>query len=861
MRHSFKITFSLITLVLMGGFAEASDIHITQDNWVSTMLDARAKVQKQDPDSIIDLSKLWLSIQQDFPIETDWLNQDLGITVCEQWFQDDGKTDSEERAITTALKGLKDSTSFEERFQSLRKDKAEPSDARWLTLYAEIAQARRAQRLQPLQKAWPTIVFTKHHSFGGSHYAYTEDLSDSAYPERERHNPDYRMGASLCLLQINPDGTSSVESLLESPDGIIRDPDVSYDGKRILFSKRNSNTDDDFHLYEMDIASREVRQLTDGLGYADYESVYLPNGDILFNSTRCVQIVDCWWTDVSNLYTCNADGQQIRRTSFDQVHTNYPTVMEDGRVIYTRWDYNDRGQLFPQPLFQMNPDSTGQTEFYGNNAWFPTTILHARGIPGTEKVLAVISGHHSHQRGKLGILDPAKGRQEADGVQLIAPVRETTPERIDAYGQDGAQFQYPYPLSEREFLVTFSPYGGNRNYPKPFAIYFMDIDGNRELLVSDPNISCNQPVPLVSRELPHHRPSQVDYAKDEGTYYLQDIYTGLGLKDVARGEIEKLRVVALDFRAAGIGYNQNRGEAGGALVSTPISIGNGAWDPKIVLGEAKVHEDGSALFKVPARTPLYFQAIDKQGRVAQTMRSWSTLQPGEMSSCVGCHEDKNQAPPTAYVKTMATQQEPQALTPFQNVEGGFSFPKYIQPILNKNCVQCHNNREALFTRISGETPSEQKSSTALNVFSLMADTNEDTSAKRLWSDAYLALTNSQPRKKEFPLTNMAGHSNELVNWLSTQSRPDALPSYHAGSGKSNLLTLLADGHGETNLSREELALIACWIDLGVPYCADYTEAAAWSDKEKSLYKQALKKRTRMQEMDRNSIESMRAENK
>ena len=191
----------------------------------------------------------------------------------------------------------------------------------------------------------------------------------------------------------------------------------------------------------------------------------LPNGHIVFNSTRCVQTVDCWWTEVSNLYTCDGEGRYLRRLGFDQVHSNYPTVTPDGRVLYTRWEYNDRGQIFPQGLFQMNPDGTGQTAYYGNNTWFPTTILHARAIPGTQKVVAVFSGHHTIQKGWLGILDPSRGRQENQGAQLIAPVRETAAVRVDAYGQSGDQFQYPYPLSETEFIVAFRPAGARAVSP------------------------------------------------------------------------------------------------------------------------------------------------------------------------------------------------------------------------------------------------------------------------------------------------------------------------------------------------------------------------------------------------------------
>jgi hypothetical protein len=477
----------------------------------------------------------------------------------------------------------------------------------------------------------------------------------------------------------------------------------------------------------MDLASRRVRQLTFGLGFADYEGVYLPNGNIVFNSTRCVQTVDCWWTEVSNIFTCDGDGRYLRRLSYDQVHTNYPTVTPDGRVIYTRWDYSDRGQIYPQGLFQMNPDGTGQTEVYGNNSWFPTTILHARAIPDSNKIVCIFTGHHTRQKGWLGVIDPDMGRQENSGAQLIAPIRETKAVRIDQYGQYGDQFQYPYPLSETEFLVAFKPVGARH-----FGIYFMTIDGRRELLASDPNISCNQPIPLAPRSVPHARPNVVDYRKTNAVMYLHDIYFGPGLEDVPRGTIKGLRVVALEYRAAGIGRNGNYGPAGGAMASTPVSI-QGSWDVKRVLGTAKVYEDGSACFVVPPRTSIYFQALDAKGHAVQTMRSWTTLQPGERFSCVGCHESKSAAPPVTKL-TQAMKAGPQELTPWHTGPRGFSFIRNVQPILDKHCVRCH------YLKVPAKAVAKQASDVK-PAFSLKGDQMLDATALRRWSASYKALAN------------------------------------------------------------------------------------------------------------------------
>ena len=806
-------------------------LYAKKDTWQQTILASRQKCKKlhisqKEKDNL--QKQLWRQIEKDFPVEWDWASQDYGIDF-HKWFSNDTVVEIEQELIRRVLDelgahGKRLTTDFELLCQS----KVPPNDNRWLDLYIKACQMRRGIRLQPLLRKSRKIVFTKHYNIGGSHYAYTEAQSD-AQDERI-----FVPGSALCLLEMHGN-YGRFTTLIDDPNGVIRDPDVSFDGRRILFSWKKSDFQDDYHLYEIEIETGKVRQLTFGQGFADYEGAYLPNGDIIFNSTRCVQTVDCWKTEVSNLYICDRDGKYLRRLSFDQVHTNFPTVLDDGRVIYTRWDYNDRGQIYPQPLFQMNSDGTGQTEFYGNNSWFPTTILHARGIPGTQKILAVISGHHCHQRGKLAIIDRTKGNQENSGVQLIAPVRKTEAVRIDSYGQDGEQFQYPYPITETTFLVTYEPHSaGNRRYISPYAIYFMDVQGHRELLVADTNISCNQSIPLVARIKPHIRPSQVDYRNKTGTYYIQDIYAGPGLAGITPGTVKRLRVVALEFRAAYIGSNISNGPAGGAMSSTPVSIGNGTWDVKRVLGEATVFEDGSAFFTVPARTPVYFQVLDDNGHVIQTMRSWSALQPGENFSCVGCHEPKNQAPLINRITTMAVKAGAQTLKPFYVQSRCFSFIKDVQPILDRHCTNCH-------TRTNTET------------FSLSGNQTIEAQSKRKWSDAYLELTNAymDSRSKTY-----IGKSNDRVNWISVQSPPTMLPPYHAGAARSKLMTILERGHKDVKLSRNEIRILACWIDLLVPYCGDYTEANAWTKEELSKYSRFMTKRRYMAEIESRNIEEL-----
>jgi len=691
---------------------------------------------------------------------------------------------------------------------------------------AESDAELKSRLLGPVRDKIQTIVFTKHFDMGGSHYAYTDAVSD-----KHKLNPgarvkefNYKGGSSLCLLEIDESYNTKETTLLKDEDGVFRDPDVSYDGKRILFSWKKSAREDDYHLYEMDVETREVRQLTHGLGFADYEGIYLPDGNIMFSSTRCIQNVDCWHVSVCNMYLMNKDGKHMRRVGYDQVHTNYPQVHpKTGLVTYTRWEYNDRGQIYPQPLFRMYPNGAQQTEFYGNNSYFPTTILHARGIPDTNKVLAVFSGHHTRQRGKLGIIDPSKGRQETSGTTLVAPVKELTGViQVDCYGQQGDQWQYPYPLDEDNYLVTFRPEG-----EKHFAVYFMNKKGERVLLASDPNISCNQPIPLAARPLPPQPAYPIDWRKETGAFTMQDVYLGQGLEGIPRGTVKKIRVVALDFMATDIGRKHG---------PSPISD-LAAWDVKIVLGEAPVYEDGSAAFEVPARTPLYFQAIDEKGHVVQTMRSWSTLMPGEVFGCIGCHEDKNQ---TFIGKsaTMAMKAGIKPLEPFYDISGkGFSFPKMIQPILDKKCISCHDDSE------DADAPDLQSTPVW------------DEAARKFWNKSYNVLISTDrprpPANDTQQVLNVIAEKSKYLNWIGRWSIPTMIPPYSHGSSQSPLISLLEKGHEDVKMTREEMDKLSCWIDLALPHSGEWTEGMKPEDKD--TYMKAQQKRLDWQKQEEANI--------
>lgn len=910
----------------------------------------------------------------------DWLAQDSGGASL---FTSQENADAWVRVLNRVLSadGM-DGSGVRATMKELLARRVVGQDRRWVQVYVAACRERRALRLAPLLAKCKQVVFTKHFNMGGSHYAYTEAQSDA------QAETNYIPGGALCILDVD-DGFGSVTMVRQTAEGVIRDPDVSFDGKRILFAQKNSEKGDDYHLYEMDLQSGTTNQVTDGKGVADYEGIYLPDGGIAFASTRCVQSVPCWWTEVSNLYRVMPDGSDLRRLNVDQVHTTYPQLLTDGRISYTRWEYSDRGQIFPQPLFLMNSDGTKQAELYGNSSWFPTTILHARPLPGSHELVCILAGHHTYQTGKLAILDVKKGRQENQGVQLIAPVRETPAVRIDAYGQEGELFQYPYAVTRRHFLVGYHP-GGDRVQAK-FGIYLIDLDGNRELLVSDARISCNQPVPLMERAKPPVSHDVLADASEGGVYRCGNVYVGPGSKGIPKGLAKRLRIVALDFRPIGIGRNEAHGPAGMAIVSTPIAIGDGSWDVKEILGSVPLEADGSASFEVPSETPLYFQLLDENDHVIQTMRSWTMVQPGETYTCIGCHARAEDLPDGPPKMPIAFTRPPRKIEPFYGPPRGFSYPKEIQPILDAKCVSCHFERPAelvmkelwkggngaqtlsaaegewswtteqpgdgwegvsfddaawrkgrggfgrkgtpggrvrtnwttsdiwmrrTFTMdtlpedavfglrichdedavvflngaqiahvkgyitgfrtiivtddvrdalrpgenhlavhchqttggqfidlslIAAKRPSQVAPDTAadgvLPAFSLTGAAVLDEGAKRRWSESYLTLTASR-EMRDF----MHGTSGKLVNWISAQSVPDAISFYHKGAARSGLMKMLDGSHYSVVLTKEEKDKIACWIDLLVPFCGDYTENNAWSEREQETFQRFMEKR-------------------
>ncbi|MBP7637008.1 MAG: hypothetical protein KBA18_03970 [Kiritimatiellae bacterium] len=682
-------------------------------------------------------------------LQRDWVYQDLGSLDVKNVFTSKEANAQEKKLLGSVLRDLKAlglsaaAGKIEKTFAALAGAGKPGADPAWQNLYFQACGVRRKERLARVFKDQPrTFIYAKHFVFGDAQamFALTDHLTDAVFRETGR---DYRMGAQLCKMRVNEDGTVATEVILDCPNGIVRDPSLSYDGKTLAFSMRTADQDHggDFHLYVMDLEKKEPRQITFGDGVADMEPEWLPNGDLVFTSTRCNFSAPCWWSSVCNLYTCDAQGRYIRRLGVDHGHTVFPHMTHDGRITYTRWEYSDRTAGYLHSLFVMNADGTGQTEYYGNNSQFPAATLHARAVPNSTKMIAVSGAHHIDQRGKLIMIDRTVGTQAGTGVKLLAPEKDYP--YLESQGTGGAvvhdtggdQWQYPYALDEDNYVVCYSPEGGpirglkgidakGKAGSPAFGIYWQHRQGARELLIYDPTISSGQQIPLVARPQAFNRISQVDERKKTGLFYVQNVYFGPGLQGVKPGTIAKMRVVALEYRAKGtvaLGLHPWGGHQ-----TSPCAINNGSYDVKHVLGEVDVEADGSCAFECPSRVPVYFQLLDARGRMVQNMRSWTMVLPGETFGCVGCHEDKNSTTSDRIYTAAALKKAPQRLRPprerehgpvqemarFQtesqkramaylgsnapqgmDVPKGFSYTREIQPIWDAHCIQCHAGKK------------------------------------------------------------------------------------------------------------------------------------------------------------------------
>ncbi len=690
--------------------------------------------------------------------------------------------------------------------QALTRVGTTPGEA-WLQLYLQARWATRTLAFSNPRLDFDELLFVKRHWPSYGHQC--------AHRVGEAQTP----GATLSILKgLHPGG--EVRELLsgEFTRGGIGRPDLSFDGKRVVFpfAAPRKTGDMTYHLgvpgqrggrcvmydiYEVDVAGGAPRRLTTSPDTEDTEPCYLPDGRIAFTSSRAGRLVQCGdWALACGIYSMNREGGEVRQITEPKEGEFYPSIMEDGRIMYTRWDYMMKGYNVIQQLWAVNPDGTRAQLAYGDHYQFsqgPITFFEARQIPDSSKVIATGAAHHNAGVGPIVIVDLTKNRGGPDSMLNVTPELGYPEMNGRIYNETGGKehrnmsnvnsahgwYSSPYPLSENHFLVTYA-FDRNHNAAAGYALYLQDVHGNRDLIYRATGTSCYSPIPLRNRKRPLALPSTVDNTKDTGTLIVENIYQGL--EGVARGTIKYLRVLETKSKV---------------VHTTPqrVDVGmNSGWDMRSVLGTVPVEADGSVHFQVPADRQIFFEALDKDYLEIRRMRNFMSVKRGEVTSCIGCHEPygstlgKRDTPPLALQRVASTIEAP----PWGADRLGFE--SVVQPVLRQNCVHCHDGTKG---------PRKSFNLRGGRMVVAPAGFDRDAGPQHHVSDSYLKL---------LPYVS-------YIRVGSYQGEKLPLAPRATGSLQSKLMLLLKTGHHDVNLALADWRALAAWIDCNAPYYGGWDE--------------------------------------
>lgn len=556
-------------------------------------------------------------------------------------------------------------------------------------------------------------------------------------------------GGELRVLDL---ATGQTETLIRDEKGSFRDPAVSYDGKKILFSYLTEGTEH-YNLYEIGTDGKNLRQITFG-DDDDIEPCYLPNGDIVFCSTRCNRFVQCWLTSVATIYRCGPDGQNIRKLSCNIEQDNTPAVLNNGQLLYTRWEYVDRSQVHYHHLWTMNADGTRQSVFFGNKE--PGEVyIDAKAIPDSDEVVAIDSPGHgiTDHRGRIAVIDPKRGPDDMGALDFIT--------RSNDYFD-------PWAFSGRLFMAS-----------RYADLLLIDRDGIQQVVYTLPRqekeagYQLFEPRPIAPRPKEPTPAELAPNGETTGTLVLSDIYLGRHMQDVPKGSVKELLV--METLPEPIHYS------GGMDM---ISFG-GTFTLERILGTVPVTPEGACAMRLPANRPVFFIALDHEGRAIKRMHSFTSVMPGETTSCVGCHEKRTDAPGTEFNKQVfAVAGKPVAPTPVDGVPDVYDFVRDIQPLLDKYCVECHN-------------PDRREGAVDLSHALGVAHTV-----------SYFELA----------FRKMFGDN---------QNRPMSdFPPYEIGSQASRLYQMILANHGGVQFTEPDLKIMRFWLESGAPFAGTYAANCA-----------------------------------
>lgn len=547
-----------------------------------------------------------------------------------------------------------------------------------------------------------------------------------------------------------PDNTSSIADLK-----------LHWDGDRAMFTQTMS--DNRWNVFEVKLNNGDCKKLIDNPepDLEFYDGTYLPDGRIIANSNIGYQGVPCvnGSDPVGNMVLYTPQSKNLRRLTFDQDANWNPVIMNNGRVMYTRWEYTDLTHYYTRIVMNMNPDGTEQKALYGSGSMFPNSTFDVQPLPGyASAFVGIISGHHGVARsGRLILFDPAKARKGAAGMLQEIPHRNRPiVEEVKDRLVDGVwpQFIKPSPLNDTYFLVA-----AKLDKNDLWGIYLVDKFDNVTCLHKMEGEGYISPIAVRKTVTPPAIPDRVKLDDKQATVFIQDIYEGEGLKGIPRGTVKSLRLHAYEYA-----YVQTQSDHNWHGIQS-------GWDIKRMLGTVPVEEDGSVIFKIPANTPVSIQPLDKDGVAVQWMRSWLTGQPGEIVSCVGCHEDQNQI--VIPKRVIASQKAPHALTPPERGTRSFTFDLEVQPILDRACIACHNGEGKAFDLRGGKKDGKGYGTSYLNLH---------------------------------PYVHRQGGEGDMV----------VLYPYEYHPNTSELVRLLKKGHYNVQLTDAEWRKIYNWIDYNAP---------------------------------------------
>lgn len=644
---------------------------------------------------------------------------------------------------------------------------------------AENVQAQDAIKLSAVAKqvlAGKQILYVERHQYAGDHHN-----TATLFQVGEINTNKFAPGGAIKVYDVD---SGTTRTLIKLSTGVMRDPEISFDGKRVIFSMRK-NLEDGYHIYEMGLDGSNLKQLTSSEGVSDIDPLYLPDGDIVFTSTRQPKYCMCNRHIMGNLFRMGADGSNITQIGVSTLFEGHSSLLSDGRILYDRWEYVDRNFGDAQGLWTVNPDGTKHAIYYGNNTASPGGVIDGRQIPGTDLVVCIFGSCHDLPWGSLAVIDRKKGVDGRDPVVKIFPdeaINIVANGDLDSFKWvKSFRYEDPYPVNKEWFVVsrTLYPYPDWRKQKCGYkqGIYLVGMDGTEELLIEgersvfDPHI-VEAPAKVVSL------PTMRNFEDEKGQFYVENVYEGTHMQGVKKGEVKWLRVIeSPEKRSWTWGGWQGQGEQAPALNWH-------SFENKQILGEVPVEEDGSASFMVPAGKFVFFQLLDKDKKMIQSMRSGVSLMPGEINGCVGCHEDRLSIPMPIPKRPIALTKKPVELTKWMGKEPfKFSFMEHVQPILDRRCVKCHDFDEKDRKKIV-----------------LAGDMNP------FFNAAYINL-----------------YVNKVVS-LVGGGPADIQQAYSWGSHVSRLTQIIERGHYGVKLTQKEKEYLYAWMDLNGVYYPVYESA-------------------------------------